>query len=150
MRWLILFGLWLSYMSFGVVVTSIAPLVPVIQADLDNSARPIDNTVGDALLGMPMYTDPSLQPRGASFEDDNRRYGCSLHTKRARLGGHGRGSVRDGLRGKRRLPNSVLGLDRENDLHANDPVRRDAWNCRVPVAIGYSRIRTHSRGREQC
>ena len=36
---------------------------------LDNSARPIDNTVGDATLGLPMYTDPSLQPRGASFDE---------------------------------------------------------------------------------
>lgn len=36
---------------------------------LDNSARPIDNTVGDALLGLPMYTDPTLQPRGASFDE---------------------------------------------------------------------------------
>ncbi len=36
---------------------------------LDNSARPIDNTVGDATLGLPMYTDPTLQPRGASFDE---------------------------------------------------------------------------------
>ncbi len=36
---------------------------------LDNSAAPIDNTVGDVLLGLPMYTDPTLQPRGASFDE---------------------------------------------------------------------------------
>ena len=36
---------------------------------LDNSAAPIDNTVGDVLLGLPMYTDPTLQPRGPSHDE---------------------------------------------------------------------------------
>ena len=35
---------------------------------LDNSAALIDNQVGDALLGMPMYADPTLQPRGPSHD----------------------------------------------------------------------------------
>jgi cyanate permease len=46
MRWLILFGLWLSYMAFGVVVTSLAPLVPVIQADLDMSYSAMGSVLG--------------------------------------------------------------------------------------------------------
>ena len=46
MRWLILFGLWLSYMSFGVVVTSIAPLVPIIQADLGISHSAMGSIMG--------------------------------------------------------------------------------------------------------
>ncbi len=46
MRWLILFGLWLSYMAFGVVVTSLAPLVPVIQADLAMSHSAMGSVLG--------------------------------------------------------------------------------------------------------
>lgn len=46
MRWLILFGLWLSYMAFGVVVTSLAPLVPVIQADLAMSHSAMGSILG--------------------------------------------------------------------------------------------------------
>ncbi len=46
MRWLILAGLWLCYMSFGVVVTSLAPLVPVIQADLAMSHSAMGSILG--------------------------------------------------------------------------------------------------------
>ena len=46
MRWLILFGLWLAYMAFGVVVTSLAPLVPVIQADLAMSHSAMGSVLG--------------------------------------------------------------------------------------------------------
>lgn len=46
MRWLILAGLWLCYMSFGVVVTSLAPLVPIIQADLAMSHSAMGSILG--------------------------------------------------------------------------------------------------------
>ena len=46
MRWLILTGLWLSYLSFGVVVASLAPLVPVIQADLGMSHSAMGSVMG--------------------------------------------------------------------------------------------------------
>jgi cyanate permease len=46
MRWLILAGLWLCYMSFGVVVTSLAPLVPVIQTDLAMSHSAMGSILG--------------------------------------------------------------------------------------------------------
>jgi MFS transporter, CP family, cyanate transporter len=46
MRWLILFGLWLAYASFGVTVASLAPLVPVIQADLGMSHSAMGSVMG--------------------------------------------------------------------------------------------------------
>ncbi len=46
MRWIVLFGLWLSYMAFGVVVTSLAPLVPVVQADLQMSHSAMGSILG--------------------------------------------------------------------------------------------------------
>ena len=46
MRWLILSGLWLSYMAFGVVVASLAPLVPIIQADLAMSHSAMGSVLG--------------------------------------------------------------------------------------------------------
>jgi MFS transporter, CP family, cyanate transporter len=46
MRWLILFGLWLAYASFGVTVASLAPLVPVIQADLGISHSAMGSVMG--------------------------------------------------------------------------------------------------------
>jgi len=33
-RWLILFGVWLLYFSFGLTVSGMAPLVPLIARDL--------------------------------------------------------------------------------------------------------------------
>ena len=36
---------------------------------LENSAAPIDAQQGDAFLGLPMYTDPALQPRGPSHDE---------------------------------------------------------------------------------
>jgi len=46
MRWLILAGLWLCYASFGVTVASLAPLVPVIQADLNMSHSAMGSVMG--------------------------------------------------------------------------------------------------------
>ena len=46
MRWLILAGLWLCYASFGVTVASLAPLVPVIQADLQMSQSAMGSVMG--------------------------------------------------------------------------------------------------------
>jgi len=46
MRWLILAGLWLCYASFGVTVASLAPLVPVIQADLQMSHSAMGSVMG--------------------------------------------------------------------------------------------------------
>ena len=46
MRWLILAGLWLCYASFGVTVASLAPLVPIIQADLNMSHSAMGSVMG--------------------------------------------------------------------------------------------------------
>ncbi|MFU8818052.1 MAG: CynX/NimT family MFS transporter, partial [Pseudomonadales bacterium] len=46
MRWLILFGLWLAYAAFGVTAASLAPLVPVIQADLAMSHSAMGSVMG--------------------------------------------------------------------------------------------------------
>ena len=46
MRWLVLFGLWLSYMAFGVVVSSLAPLVPIVQVDLAMSHSAMGRVLG--------------------------------------------------------------------------------------------------------
>lgn len=46
MRWLLLSGLWLAYLSFGVVAASIAPLVATIRADLDLSNSAIGSVMG--------------------------------------------------------------------------------------------------------
>jgi cyanate permease len=45
-RWLLLFGLWLAYFSFGAIIASIAPLVGVIQADLDLSYAALGSVMG--------------------------------------------------------------------------------------------------------
>ena len=45
-HWLLLLGLWLTYFSFGAVVASIAPLVPVIQADLGLSHSAMGSIMG--------------------------------------------------------------------------------------------------------
>jgi len=45
-RWLVLFGLWLSYMAFGVVVSSLAPLVPIVQVDLAMSHSAMGSVLG--------------------------------------------------------------------------------------------------------
>ncbi len=46
MRWLILFGLWAAYMTFGAVASSLAPLVPIIQADLNISYSEMGSILG--------------------------------------------------------------------------------------------------------
>lgn len=46
MRWLLLAGLWLSYLSFGVVAVSIAPLVATIRADLALSNSALGSIMG--------------------------------------------------------------------------------------------------------
>lgn len=46
MRWLLLFGLWLAYFSFGAIIASIAPLVGVIQADLGLSYAALGSVMG--------------------------------------------------------------------------------------------------------
>jgi len=46
MRWLILAGLWLCYASFGVTVASLAPLVPIVQADLNMSHSAMGSVMG--------------------------------------------------------------------------------------------------------
>ncbi len=46
MRWLLLFGLWLSYLSFGVIAVSIAPLVATIRTDLGLSNAALGTVMG--------------------------------------------------------------------------------------------------------
>jgi cyanate permease len=45
-RWLLLFGVWLLYASFGLVATSLAPLVPIIEADLGLSHSAMGSVLG--------------------------------------------------------------------------------------------------------
>jgi MFS transporter, CP family, cyanate transporter len=46
LRWLLLFGLWLAYFSFGAIIASIAPLVEAIQADLALSYSAMGSIMG--------------------------------------------------------------------------------------------------------
>jgi len=46
LRWLLLFGLWFGYFSFGAIIASIAPLVEAIRADLDISYAAIGSVMG--------------------------------------------------------------------------------------------------------
>jgi cyanate permease len=46
MRWLLLSGLWLSYLSFGVIAASIAPLVATIRGDLELSNSALGSIMG--------------------------------------------------------------------------------------------------------
>ena len=46
MRWLVLAGVWGLYTSFGLVATSIAPLVPLIEADLGLSHAAMGSVLG--------------------------------------------------------------------------------------------------------
>jgi CP family cyanate transporter-like MFS transporter len=46
LRWLILLGLWLCYFSFGAIAASIAPLVPLIQADIGLSHSALGSIMG--------------------------------------------------------------------------------------------------------
>jgi cyanate permease len=46
MRWLLLSGLWLSYLSFGVIAASIAPLVATIRDDLSLSNSALGSIMG--------------------------------------------------------------------------------------------------------
>lgn len=45
-RWVLLAGVWLLYGSFGLVATSLAPLVPLIEADLGLSHAAMGTTMG--------------------------------------------------------------------------------------------------------
>jgi MFS transporter, CP family, cyanate transporter len=45
-RWLVLFGVWLIYSSFGLIATSIAPLVHRIEHDLDMSHAAMGSVMG--------------------------------------------------------------------------------------------------------
>jgi cyanate permease len=45
-RWFLLFGVWLLYASFGLVATSLAPLVPIIEADLGLSHASMGSILG--------------------------------------------------------------------------------------------------------
>lgn len=46
MRWLLLFGLWFAYFSFGAIIASIAPLVEAIQTDLALSYAALGSVMG--------------------------------------------------------------------------------------------------------
>lgn len=46
LRWLVLLGLWLAYGAFGLMVASLAPLVPLIQADLQLSHAAMGSVMG--------------------------------------------------------------------------------------------------------
>ena len=45
-RWVLLAGLWLLYASFGLIVTSLAPLVPPIEQDLHMSHTAMGSLMG--------------------------------------------------------------------------------------------------------
>ncbi len=46
MRWLLLLGLWLCYFSFGATAASLAPLVPLIQAELEINHAAMGSIMG--------------------------------------------------------------------------------------------------------
>ena len=46
MRWLLLLGLWLCYFSFGAIASSLAPLVPLIQAELEINHAAMGSIMG--------------------------------------------------------------------------------------------------------
>lgn len=46
MRWLVLFGVWVIYFTFGLVVTSLAPLVKLIEHDLGMSHAQMGTVMG--------------------------------------------------------------------------------------------------------
>lgn len=46
MRWLLLFGVWLLYAVFGLVATSLAPLVPLIESDLNITHSQMGSILG--------------------------------------------------------------------------------------------------------
>ena len=46
MRWLVLFGVWIIYFTFGLVVTSLAPLVKLIEHDLAMSHAQMGTVMG--------------------------------------------------------------------------------------------------------
>ncbi len=45
-RWVLLAAVWLLYAAFGLVVTSLAPLIPIIEADLDLSHAAMGSIMG--------------------------------------------------------------------------------------------------------
>lgn len=46
LRWLVLFGVWLIYAAFGLIATSLAPLVQRIESDLDMSHAAMGTVMG--------------------------------------------------------------------------------------------------------
>lgn len=46
LRWLLLLGLWLCYFSFGAIAASLAPLVPLIQAELEINHAAMGSIMG--------------------------------------------------------------------------------------------------------
>jgi cyanate permease len=46
LRWLLLLGLWLCYFSFGAIASSLAPLVPLIQAELEINHAAMGSIMG--------------------------------------------------------------------------------------------------------
>jgi len=46
LRWLLLLGLWLCYFSFGAIASSLAPLVPLIQAELQINHAAMGSIMG--------------------------------------------------------------------------------------------------------
>jgi cyanate permease len=46
LRWLVLFGVWFIYGAFGLVATSLAPLVPLVEADLGMSHAAMGSVMG--------------------------------------------------------------------------------------------------------
>ena len=46
LRWGLLFGVWLLYCAFGLVATSLAPLVPIVEADLQISHAQMGSILG--------------------------------------------------------------------------------------------------------
>jgi cyanate permease len=63
-RWAMLGGVWLLYFSFGMTVVSIAPLVPVIEADLGIS----HSTMGTVLGAWPLVYIAASAPCGALLD----------------------------------------------------------------------------------
>ena len=45
-RWVVLFGVWAAYSAFGLVATSLAPLVPLVEQDLQLSHTAMGSIMG--------------------------------------------------------------------------------------------------------
>ena len=89
MRWLILAGLWLCYASFGVTVASLAPLVPVIQADLNMSHSAMGSVMGSWQL---VYIGAAI-PCGMLLDRLGGRWALTLGVGLVVLSGLGRAAA---------------------------------------------------------